>query len=82
MSPWALSDRRRCVHPRRKNFWGPGLSDPEALRRGLDALAAATNPITDIRGTREYRLAMAKALARDAIRVAWERGNATHWGRP
>ena len=58
-----------------------GLSDPVALQRGLDTLAAATNPITDIRGTRDYRLAMAKALARDAVRISWERGNATQWGR-
>jgi carbon-monoxide dehydrogenase medium subunit len=59
----------------------PGLSDTETMQCGLDVLAAATNPITDIRGTREYRLAMAKVLARDAILVAWERSSAMQGGR-
>lgn len=60
---------------------GQGLKDPEALVRGLDVLAAATNPITDIRATREYRLAMVRALARNAIQASWDRGTTTDWGR-
>lgn len=60
---------------------GEGLTDPDAMTRGLDILAAAANPITDIRGTRDYRLAMAKSLARDAIRTSWARGSASEWGR-
>jgi CO/xanthine dehydrogenase FAD-binding subunit len=60
---------------------GQGLKDPETFVRGLDALAAAANPITDIRATRDYRLAMVTALAHDAIRASWDRGMATDWGR-
>jgi CO/xanthine dehydrogenase FAD-binding subunit len=58
-----------------------GREHAESFERGLDALAAASNPITDIRASRDYRLAMVKALAREAIRSAWERGAATDWGR-
>jgi CO/xanthine dehydrogenase FAD-binding subunit len=60
---------------------GQGLQDPAALLRGLNILVAAANPISDIRATRDYRLAMARALARDAISASWSRGLVTDWGR-
>jgi CO/xanthine dehydrogenase FAD-binding subunit len=58
-----------------------GLTNPDAMQRGLEVLSAAADPITDIRGTRDYRLAMTKALARDAIQMSWVRGTASEWGR-
>jgi CO/xanthine dehydrogenase FAD-binding subunit len=64
-----------------EDFLGRGLTDLVSLRRGLDILAAAANPIGDIRATRDYRRAMVRALARDAIAASWNRGLATDWGR-
>ncbi|WP_296523462.1 xanthine dehydrogenase family protein subunit M [Rhodoplanes sp.] len=52
---------------------GKGLDDADAFERGIDMVAAATKPITDIRASRDYRLAMVKALTREAIRVSLER---------
>ena len=39
----------------------------------IDRLLAATSPITDIRGSREYRLAMLATLSRRALASARER---------
>ncbi len=64
-----------------EDLLGRGLRDPDSLLRGLDILVAAANPISDIRASRDYRLAMARALARDAIDASWKRGLTTDWGR-
>ena len=60
---------------------GRGLKNPELLDHGLDLVVATASPITDIRASRDYRLAMVRALARQAIQTSWDRGMATDWGR-
>ncbi|WP_170145799.1 FAD binding domain-containing protein [Rhodoplanes elegans] len=52
---------------------GAGLRDEAAFDRGIAAAAAATTPISDIRASRDYRLAMVQVLAREAIRVSQQR---------
>jgi CO/xanthine dehydrogenase FAD-binding subunit len=62
---------------------GGVLADPsaaaEAKAVALDALIAKTAPITDVRATAEYRLAMLKVLAKRAQHRAAER--LTDWKR-
>lgn len=50
----------------------PG-SDPAAQDRALAGLIALASPISDIRGSREYRLAMLESLSRRALAVALDR---------
>lgn len=50
--------------------------DDEALARMDEAIAAACNPISDKRGTREYRTKTASVLARRAALIAKERASA------
>jgi carbon-monoxide dehydrogenase medium subunit len=50
----------------------PG-SDPAEQDRALAALIAEASPISDIRGSGEYRLAMLEAVSRRALAVALER---------
>ena len=52
---------------------GVSGSDPEAQDRALAALVAQASPITDIRGSREYRLAMLASMSRRALVVALDR---------
>jgi len=49
------------------------LTDEAALERALDELLAVATPITDVRGSREYRLATLRVLTRRAIRAAADR---------
>lgn len=46
-----------------------GLDDPISLEKGLEAAMHQANPISDLRGSREYRLAMIKALTRKALEI-------------
>jgi CO/xanthine dehydrogenase FAD-binding subunit len=48
-------------------------SDLEAQDRALRGLLALASPISDIRGSREYRLAMLESLSRRALAVALDR---------
>ena len=50
----------------------PG-ADPEAAERALAELVAQTSPISDIRGSREYRLAMLASTSRRALAAALDR---------
>jgi len=43
---------------------------PEAVRRAAEAVAAASQPISDVRGSERYRRAMAAVMARRAIVAA------------
>ncbi len=43
---------------------------PEAARRAADAMAAASQPISDVRASLDYRRAMAAVIARRAIEAA------------
>ncbi|WP_170149654.1 FAD binding domain-containing protein [Rhodoplanes roseus] len=52
---------------------GAGLRDDEAFDRGITAAAEATTPISDIRASRDYRLAMVQVMAREAIRLSQQR---------
>lgn len=49
------------------------LRDEAALRSSLDLLLQAATPISDVRGSRAYRLAMVRVLARRAVLAAADR---------
>jgi CO/xanthine dehydrogenase FAD-binding subunit len=49
-----------------------------AIDAAASAAAAASSPISDVRGSAEYRLAMAKVIAKRAIDVAVRRANGEH----
>ena len=51
---------------------GSGL-EPEAVDRAVEAAVAVTSPITDVRGTSEYRVEGLRALLPRVIEVARER---------
>lgn len=53
------------------------LTDDEALTSALDDHLAVATPISDIRGSREYRAATVRVLARRAVRTAAARRIAT-----
>jgi carbon-monoxide dehydrogenase medium subunit len=49
------------------------LADDAALDGALDELLAPATPISDVRGSREYRLAMLRVLAKRAVLAAADR---------
>jgi len=49
---------------------GPSAGDPAAEDRALAELAACASPISDVRGSREYRLAMLAVLCRRVLALA------------
>jgi CO/xanthine dehydrogenase FAD-binding subunit len=49
------------------------LQDGSALRSTLDHLLRAATPISDVRGSRDYRVAMVRVLARRAVLAAADR---------
>ncbi|NYJ04108.1 FAD binding domain-containing protein [Petropleomorpha daqingensis] len=49
------------------------LADDAALDAALDELLAPATPISDVRGSREYRLAMLRVLAKRAVLAAADR---------
>ena len=49
------------------------LADGAALERALDERLAVATPISDIRGSREYRVAMVRVLAKRAVLAAAHR---------
>jgi carbon-monoxide dehydrogenase medium subunit len=60
--------------PLRTEVPGPvDLTDGAALDRALDQLLSVATPITDVRGTREYRLATLRVLAKRAVLAAADR---------
>jgi CO/xanthine dehydrogenase FAD-binding subunit len=62
--------------PMRSELSGPlDLTDDAALDTALDRLLAIATPITDVRGSREYRLATLRVLARRAVLAAADRRN-------
>ena len=54
----------------------------DALRAAADAVAAAAEPISDVRGSADYRRAMAAVIGRRAIEVALARAHGEHVGVP
>jgi carbon-monoxide dehydrogenase medium subunit len=62
--------------PLRTELPGPrDLTDDTALDAALDQLLAAATPITDVRGSREYRVATLRVLTQRAVRAAADRRN-------
>jgi CO/xanthine dehydrogenase FAD-binding subunit len=62
--------------PLRTEVPGPlDLADGAALDAALDQLLAAATPISDVRGSREYRVATLRVLAQRAVRAAADRRN-------
>ena len=51
------------------------LLDGTALDQSLDRLLSAATPISDVRGSREYRLATLRVLAKRAVLAAADRRN-------
>jgi CO/xanthine dehydrogenase FAD-binding subunit len=65
-----------AVGPRPLRTAVPGpvdLADGSALERALDELLSAATPISDVRGSREYRLATLRVLATRAVLAAADR---------
>lgn len=65
-----------AVGPRPLRTAVPGpldLTDGAALDAALDRLLAAATPISDVRGSREYRLATLRVLAKRAVLAAADR---------
>jgi carbon-monoxide dehydrogenase medium subunit len=52
-----------------------GIDDPAIFERGLAAAVAAANPISDLRASREYRLALVRHLTAEAVRCSLGRLN-------
>lgn len=52
---------------------GPGSADPGPQDLALERLLALTSPISDIRGSADYRQAMLRTLSRRALELARER---------
>jgi CO/xanthine dehydrogenase FAD-binding subunit len=62
--------------PLRTEVPGPvDLADPAALDAALDRLLEPATPISDVRGSREYRLATLRVLAKRAVLAAADRRN-------
>ncbi|SFE57931.1 FAD binding domain-containing protein [Blastococcus tunisiensis] len=62
--------------PLRAEVPGPvDLDDEASLAPALDRLLAAATPISDVRGSREYRLATLRVLTTRAVRTAASRRN-------
>jgi carbon-monoxide dehydrogenase medium subunit len=60
--------------PLRTAVTGPvELADGPALEQALDQLLSAATPISDVRGSREYRLATLRVLAKRAVLAAADR---------
>jgi len=67
-----------AVGPRPLRAESPGpveLTDAAALDGALDQLLAVATPISDVRGSREYRLATLRVLAARAVLAAADRRN-------
>jgi CO/xanthine dehydrogenase FAD-binding subunit len=65
-----------AVGPRPLRAASPGpvdLTDDAALDRALDELLAVATPISDVRGSREYRLATLRVLTKRAVLAAADR---------
>jgi CO/xanthine dehydrogenase FAD-binding subunit len=56
-----------------------GLQNGGLMEQGLDMVVSAASPITDLRATREYRLAMIRALTQEAIGVSLDRMTNGGW---
>src|SRR3954454_7202636 len=62
--------------PLRTEFAGPlDLTDGAALDQALDRLLSVATPISDVRGSREYRLATLRVLTKRAVLAAADRRN-------
>lgn len=69
-----------AVGPRPLRTEAPGpvdLADAAALGEALDQLVSAATPISDVRGSREYRLATLRVLTARAVSAAAARRNLT-----
>jgi carbon-monoxide dehydrogenase medium subunit len=69
-----------AVGPRPLRTAVPGpvdVAEGPALEQALDQLLSAATPISDVRGSREYRLATLRVLARRAVLAAADRRDPT-----
>jgi carbon-monoxide dehydrogenase medium subunit len=56
-----------------ENILRQGVEDPAIWERGLAAAVNAASPISDLRASREYRLALIKALTAEAVQCSLSR---------
>jgi len=50
-----------------------GIDDPAVRERGIAKVVSAANPVSDLRASREYRLALVEVLTAEAVRCSLSR---------
>ena len=56
-----------------EKIWRQGIDDPAVWGRGIAEVVSAANPISDLRASREYRLALVEVLTAEAVRCSLKR---------
>ena len=56
-----------------ESIWQQGVQVPDIWERGLAKVVDAATPISDLRASREYRLALIKVLTAEAVRCSLNR---------
>jgi carbon-monoxide dehydrogenase medium subunit len=56
-----------------ENILRQGVQDPAVWERGLAQVVNAAAPISDLRASREYRMALIKVLTAEAVRCSLDR---------